>query len=698
MATGEVKVEAQQTEFLSQREANFTGQVDITSDSAIISADEAQIRNNGRQLDARGDVVYQDDQLQVRSDAVSVDSVNETLAMQNTEYFLNGSNGRGTANTIDLSAAQGLTLTDVRFTTCPAGAEDWSIQASEIEISRDSLWGEAKNTRFYVGDVPVFYLPYFAFPVSDQRQTGLLFPEFGSSSNVGLDYEQPFYWNMAPNYDMTLSPRWMSNRGVQLKTEFRYLSEQGYSVLDIEYLPSDKDTQDEEDRYFYRIKHDGVLGKHWTVGVDVNGISDDNYIVDLGTDYYNRADTHLFRTVGMNFYSDHLTLDLHIRDFEIIGERPDAYRALPEARLKIDQPVGSLLTFKLDSELAYFDTINSDAPTAMRFHVAPSLLLPFERHWGELSAEAKVMNTTYRQDNVEGTPLEENVNRLLGQGRVFGTLYFERQGSWFNDNDLMTLEPKFQYLYTSYEDQSNIGLYDTATLLTDVEGLFRGREFIGLDRINDNNQITLGATTRIMDEDNREHFAVSLGQIFYLDDNRIVSPNDDRDRSALAAELDWRIDARWYVHSDIQITTQTDEVERSSLSLEYRRDNESLVQLTHRYVRELSGETIDQIGISASWPINQQWHWVGRSYRDLERHRSVETYFGLEYQSCCWAVQLVAQRQLSNRFGLDGLQSTDEYDSGVGLQFIFKGLGSAKSSRRMLEDGMFGYRQPYNLN
>lgn len=698
MAPGEVRVEANRTEVLSQKEANFSGNVDITSDAATIRADEAKIRNNGRQLHASGDVLYQDAQLKVSSDEVSLDSAEETLQMQNTEYFFNGSSGRGTAQVIDLSTSDGLTLEDVRFTTCPAGAEDWSIRASEIDIARGSLWGEAKNTRFYVGDVPVFYLPYFAFPVSNQRQTGLLFPEIGSSSNTGIDYEQPFYWNMAPEYDMTLSPRVMSKRGVQLKTEFRHLSEQGYSVVDVEYLPSDKDTTSDDHRYFYRIKHDGILGQNWTVGVDVNGISDDNYIVDLGSDDYNRADTHLFRTVGFNYFSENMTLDLHIRDFETIGDRPDNYRALPEARLNMNQPLGSLLEFRLDSELAYFDNADETKPTAMRFHVAPSLALPYQRHWGELTAEATLMNTTYQQNNVEGTELDEDVNRLLGRGRLYGTLYFERDGSWFDKTDTMTFEPKVQYLYTSYEDQSNIGLYDTTTLLTDVEGLFRGREYTGLDRIIDNNQITLGATSRIMDEQNREQFAVSLGQIFYLEDNRIMSPDGDRDRSALAAELDWRFDSHWYFHSDIQITTQTDKVERSSLGLEYRRDSESLIQLTHRYVRELSGETIDQVGVSVSWPISKNWHWVGRSYRDLERHRSIETYVGVEYESCCWAVQIVAQRQLSNRFGIDGLQSTDEYDSGVGLQFIFKGLGSAKSSRRMLEDGMFGYRQPYNLN
>jgi LPS-assembly protein len=136
----------------------------------------------------------------------------------------------------------------------------------------------------------------------------------------------------------------------------------------------------------------------------------------------------------------------------------------------------------------------------------------------------------------------------------------------------------------------------------------------------------------------------------------------------------------------------------SSVGIEYRKDASRFLQLSHRYVRNLSGETIDQIGISASWPINKNWQWVGRTYRDLERNRSVETYAGLQYESCCWAVRFVAQRTLNNRFNDNGEQTTDDFDSGISLQFIFKGIGSMASRRSMLEDGMFGYRQPYSLN
>lgn len=698
MPAGEVRVEANRAEIIEREVALFSGNVDITSDAATIRADQAQINDNGQQLFAKGDVEYQDKQVRVSSDTVDIDSAGESLTMANTVYHLNGSLGRGDANTIAVNRQDGLVLKDVSFTTCPEGEEEWMIHASEISVRRGKAWGEAKHTRFYLGDVPVFYLPYFAFPLTNQRQTGFLFPLISNSSNTGIDYEQPFYWNMAPNYDMTLSPRLMTSRGLQLKTEFRHLSQSSYSQVNVEYLAKDNDISTGPDRYFYRLYHQGQINQNWSTAVNLNGISDDNYIVDLSSDFYNRADTHLQRSASISYASDNVLFSLHARDFEIIGDYTDVYRALPEAKLNVTYPLAELLEFRLNSELAWFDSASSDAPTAMRFHAEPTIAIPYQRHWGEFTAEFSALNTYYRQDNIQGTTLSEKVNRTLGQAKLYGALYFEKDQSWFNDDMSMTLEPRMQYLYTTYEDQSDIGLYDTTLWLTDVEGLFRDRDFTGLDRITDNNQLTVALTSRFLDEANREQFVFSIGQIFYLDDSRVISNVREDDRSLLAVELDWRFNENWTLHNDVQLATSTDKVERSSTTFEYRRSSNKLMQLTHRYVRELSGETIDQVGISASWPLSERWQLVGRTYRDLDRDRSVENYVGVQYESCCWAIQIVAQRQISNRFTADGAQSLDEFDSGISMNFIFKGMGSSSTSQNMLTNGLFGYRQPYSLN
>lgn len=698
LALGQIQVISNSTEIQQDTVAEFQGNIEIINDGAQINADHARIDRNTQELIASGKVSYQDPQLKVTSKSVLLNTDTKMLVLEDTQYRLTSINGRGNAEQITLSEVEGVNLEEVSFSSCPPGSEDWRIQASSIILTPNGSRGEVKHARFYVKNVPVLYLPYFSFPASDARQSGLLFPQIDSSSSTGVSYEQPYYWNIAPNYDATISPRLMSNRGVQLKTEFRYLTKRSKGQLNLEYLANDRDTEAGDDRYFYRFTHNGQFAKNWQVNAEINGLSDSNYIVDLGSDFYNRADTHLYQTLGLNYFSEQIDFSLQFRDFELLGDHPDSYRALPEMKLNYQTVIGAGFEFAMHSEMAFFDNDNPDSPTATRVHVAPVLSFPYQAQWGELLAETTILHTYYHQENIDNTALNEEVTRTLGQAKLYGALEFERTTSWFGEQMTQTLEPKAQYLYTSFEDQSNIGLYDTTRLFNDFAGLFRGQEFTGLDRVSDKNQITLGLTTRVLDKNNREQFKLSLGQIFYLKDNRLTAATKEDDRSALAAELDWQIGSKWYAHTEVQLSTLTEKIDRSSLSLEYQLSASKVVQLNHRYVRELSGEEINQVGLTASWPLAKNWQWVSRWYHDLNQHRTIESYTGIQYESCCWAMRFVVQRHLSNRFDNDGGQSTNEFDSGVAFKFVFKGLGGNSASREMLKDGLFGYRQPYLLN
>jgi len=693
----EITVKAEQVEIQEDTVARFRGKVAITSEKANINAEQALIDKDQQVLSASGNIQYADKQIQVDSDQVNLDINSNRLQLDNNAYRLRHFSGRGLAKQIQLSEEDGVTLEDVSFSSCPVGEEDWKIQASSIELKPDSLWGTAKHTRFYIQDIPVFYLPYFAFPVTEARQSGLLFPNLSSRESTGLSWEQPIYWNILPNLDMTFSPRYMTDRGLQLKNELRYLTEQHAGAINVEYLDDDQNETINNRRYFLRFSHQGYFDQNWSINAEINALSDDNYIADFGSDFYNRADTHLFKTVGVSYYSDNLDFEARIRDFETIGDHPSAYRATPEIKLNYQIWQSGLNKLSLESELSYFDNGESTDPKATRIHVAPTLTLPYRTTWAEFLTEASLLHTHYSQQDVSG-PLDKSVDRTLGRLRVFGSMSFERPVEWFGKSSTQTLEPKFQYHYTSYEDQSNIGLYDTTRLLNDVVGLFRGQEFTGLDRISDTNQVALGMTTRILDKNNAEQFSFSLGQIFYFDDNRVLEASKENNRSALAAELDWNVSSKWLVQSEIQLSSGRERIERSNLALEYRLSDNKLIQISHRYVRDLSGDKIDQLGITASWPINREWQWVGRYYRDMNLSRSNESLFGVQYSSCCWAMQLVWQRHLSNRFDGLGNQSFNEYDSGINFKFVFKGMGTRNSTRSLLDEGLYGYRRPYLLS
>lgn len=699
IAEGDYVVESKTALLVKDQLAVFDGRVSISSSDSIITADSANIVNNGKEIKASGDVQYTDELLRVNSESVEVNSTLRLLQMQETDYKISGINGRGGADVLSISQEKGITLENVSFTTCPEGGEDWKIQASEISIKKGKPFGEAYNTRFYVGGIPVFYLPYFAFPITTERQTGLLFPEFGSSSSTGLEYEQPFYWNIAPNMDATISTRWMTNRGLQLKTEFRYLFDNHAGELQIEYLPNDTDRSEDKKRYFYRYVHRGKINENWSIAADISDLSDNNYVIDLGSDYYNQADTHLYRQVGINYADDSLDFSMFIRDFTTIGLVANNYRALPEAKINYTNKLSEYVNFDVNSELAYFENDDLASPDALRFHIAPSIRVPYQRAWGELLAQASVLHTYYKQDlKGQVSNLDEELTRTLGQARLYASLIFEREQKVLGKPYLLTVEPKVQYLYTSFDDQSNIGLYDSTALLTNVSNLFRGQEFTGLDRINDNNQFTLGVTSRLIDENNEELLVASVGQILYVENSRLIDSRRQGDRSSIAAELDWRVNQYWFLHSDIQIGSQSNQVERSSFSTEYRFSEDKLIQLNHRYIRELSDEKIDQVGMSFSWPLAKNWHWVGRYYRDVERSRSIETFMGIEYESCCWALRFTVRRNLATRFNNNGVRDLDEFDSGIALQFVFKGMGNSSRKVDMLSQGLFGYKQPFVLN
>jgi LPS-assembly protein len=686
---GQIQVKSEDSEISQDTFARFKGSVEIDSFNAKIKADEALLNRQTQTLNATGNVSFQDDNITVYSQSVELKRVSNELLIENSIYQLNKVQGHGKAEKIGLGEKTGINLIESSFTSCPVDNEVWRIQASNIKITPDQSRGVIKHARFYIKDIPLLYLPYFSFPVNEQKQSGILYPSISNNSSTGMSVEQPIYWNIAPNYDLTFSPRLMTERGLQLKTEFRYLTENQSGQANVEYLSNDRDLDDNASRYFYRLVHSGQLGDNWRVNVDINGLSDDNYIVDLGSDYYNRADTHLYKTLGVSYFTQGLDVTAQFRDFEVLGDHPDSYRALPEVRLNYSTPLGLGAEFAVNSELAYFESGELNNPTATRFHIAPTVRYPYRNEWSEFLAEATVLHTQYIQENIQNLALKKNVTRTLSQAKIYGSLAFERPAHWFGAQATQTFEPKIQYLYTSFEDQSNIGLYDTTRLFNDFSGLFRGQEFTGLDRISDNNQITIGMTSRFIDKNNQERFKLSLGQIFYLKDNQVVDASKDDDRSALVAELDWKIGSKWYVNTQAQVSTITDKIERSSLSVEYQLGRNKVLQINHRYVRDLSSEEINQVGITASWPIAKNWQWVGRWYHDLELNRTVESYTGVQYDSCCWNISFVAQRNLSNRFDVNGAQSTNEFESSFRVYF---------TTRNLLREGLFGYRRPYLLN
>jgi LPS-assembly protein len=682
--------------------AKFTGNVMLLNNQQTILANEVELNRESSSINATGDIHFQNKGINIFADQLNISSALNATTLINTQYQLVGSTGHGGAGKIAVSKEGTLSLVDSSFTTCYGSSPDWQLNASEINISKSENYLEAYHARFSVFNVPVFYLPYFTIPIGDERQSGFLYPEIGKSGKSGFTTSIPYYWNIAPNIDATITPKYMSKRGSQLMAEFRYLQEQQQGQFDLEYLDQDNEIQENSDaRYLFRLQHIGTLSERYRLYIDYTTISDDNYLVDIGSKHYNGNDAYLYQTGELAYFADSWQAKVRLQDFEVLGDNQTNYKALAHIELKSHQEINLLDgLFDVYSEITNFDTSDKSKPTAQRYHVEAGFTFPMVTPAWFLNSEFKLLQTYYEQDNLPlESKLEESVSRTLPKVRIHGGVNFDRQARFWGNGFTQTLEPQVQYLYIPEKDQSQIGVYDTTTLQDDYNGLFRDKRFSGLDRIAQANQYSWGVTSRLLDSTNQEQLRFSLGRIVYLNDSHFTIDENQgivADVSALAAEVYARINRNWQFSSDIQYNAEDDVTNKSQTSIDYLFGKNQTIQLNHRYTRDVSGITLEQLSIAGNVRINKNWQIISRITQDLQQNRSIESYVGLQYQSCCWSLSFAYHRYITANFDEQSgnNQNRDEFDSGFMVRFSMR----TKDITDMFNSSIFGYKRPYFLN
>ena len=696
-------------------QAQFTGDVSFSQGQRHIAADNAILDQKNQRLNANGNLIFKDELFTVTADSLEAQMSTNSATLQKAQYWLHGQQVHGDASKLQITSDNNLLLTKTNFTTCPPGDESWLLEADLIKIDSKEEWGEIWNAKLRIADVPVLYIPYMTVPVSDKRKTGFLFPSFSTSTTNGVEISTPYYWNIAPEYDLTFTPDFMSSRGLFTKTEFRYLAgEQQNGQFNVEYLDSDDKLTSNEDRYLYHWSHQGAINKNWRVRSDYTDVSDNNYFNDLNSDVNQSTDNQLSRIGEASYFERNWDFNMRVQDIKVLGEDEKPYQVMPQLNFNYrTADIFDAIDFKFNSELTNFSHQQSEYNTATRLHLVPSLLWPIQGPAGSFTSEVKLLQTQYWQQNLDqDSTLDDSVSRTIPQARMHGQVNFERATQWFDEQYRQTLEPQIQYLYVGYEDQSNIGIYDTAQLQEDYYGLFRDRQYSGLDRVADANQFTLGFTTRLFDHSNREKMKFSVGQIMYLENSK-VSIDDTYEEatqstSVLAAELDAQLYNDWFISGSVQHDTETGDNKKNEVTLDYRPSEDKLLQLSYRFVPDLLNTNtndqvdISQAGVRTSWPLTDSLYFVGNYYYDLNESRNIETYTGVQYESCCWAVRLSYHYRINTNYDDDLSETIDgreEFESGVYLNFVIKGLGGSGplGVADMLNEGLFNYRKPLYL-
>ncbi|MGB0893723.1 MAG: LPS assembly protein LptD [Parashewanella sp.] len=710
-----IRIESDRSEAEMGKRAHFSGGVTFNQAGRHIYADEATVDNETQQVSAKGDLTFDDPTVTITADSINAEMKNNSAILRGSQYWLKGKQIHGAASLLEITSENNLILNNSSFTTCPPEQQSWVLEADKIEIDRNEEWGEIWDAKLKIADVPVFYIPYMTIPVSDKRKSGLLFPKFSTSTTNGVQVATPIYWNIAPEYDLTFTPDYMSSRGLLSKVEFRYLTGKAQNgQFNVEYLPTDDAIKGSPNRYLYHWRHQGMIDDNWRVQANFTDVSDNNYFTDLDSDIRQNNDNQLIRVGELNYLERNWDIGIKVQDIKVLGLSEKPYQVLPQLTWNYRAPdYFSNFDFSLYSEVTNFAHQDNEQNTATRLHVEPSLIFPFYGPAGAFTAEMKLYQTSYWQKSErQNSVLDKQVNRTIPSIRLHGQVNFERDVELFSSHYRQTLEPQAQYLYIGYQDQSHIGLYDTAQLQEDYFGLFRDRRFSGLDRIADANQFTLGMTSRFFDEHNREQFKFSFGQIFYLQDSRVALSNvkntTQPSASVLASELDAHLYDDWFFSSELQYDTKNSKTKKGEFALDFRPEANKLFQMSYRFVPDLldtntnSTAKISQAGARMAWPVKDDLYFVGNWYYDIKQKRNVEAYAGFQYESCCWAVRLSYHYRIKTNFDDNVVPNPvlrDKYERGFSLDFQIKGLGGFGNLgvTDMLSEGIFNYRKPLYL-
>ena len=717
-------------------DAVFTGNVDIAQGNSRLLADEVQLHQKQaegqpepvRTVDALGNVHYDDNQVILKGPKGWSNLNTKDTNIWEGDYQMVGRQGRGKADLMKQRGENRYTiLENGSFTSCLPGSDTWSVVGSEVIHDREEQVAEIWNARFKLGPVPVFYSPYLQLPVGDKRRSGFLIPNAKYSTNNYFEFYLPYYWNIAPNMDATITPHYMHRRGgIMWENEFRYLTQAGAGLMEFDYLNSDKVYEDDNPkdsnsrRWLFYWQHSGVMDQVWRFNIDYTKVSDTSYFNDFDNKYGSSTDGYATQKFSVGYAVQNFDATVSTKQFQVFDSaNSNSYSAQPQLDVNYYQNDVGPFDTRIYGQAVHFVNTNDNMPEATRVHLEPTINLPLSNNWGSINTEAKLLATHYQQTNLDwynsnpqNTKLDDSANRVMPQFKVDGKMVFERDMQMLAPGYTQTLEPRAQYLYVPYRDQSHIYNYDSSLLQSDYSGLFRDRTYGGLDRIASANQVTTGVTSRVYDDAAVERFNISVGQIYYFTESRtgddnIKWENDDKTGSLVwAGDTYWRISDRWGLRSGIQYDTRLDSIATSSSSIEYRRDENRMLQLNYRYASseyiqatlpsyystaDQYKNGISQVGAVASFPIADRWSIVGAYYFDTNVNKEADSMLGLQYNSCCYAIRFGYERKLN---GWDNTQQHAIYDNTIGFNIELRGLSSnyGLGTNQMLRSNILPYQ------
>jgi LPS-assembly protein len=757
----ETIISADSTFLLHSGESTLTGNVLIEEPDQRLFADEVVlVRNDDGEIEsaqAIGGVVLEQPEFRLFGDKAENIFANNATTVWDAEYRWYPRNARGFADMATTADDEPIYLYNASYTTCAPDSNLWMLKASKVVLNEETGRGETWHTKMYLKDVPIMYLPYFNFPIDDRRKTGFLDPSYGTSSRRGQEITAPFYLNLAPNYDATLFPHYMSERGLQMGLQQRYMNEIFYSEFNGQYInhdrkfasfrkdklasnqhPNPNDPRREnledatDDRWLVNYNLYGHHGSNWRTHLEFNEVSDDEYFIDFGSNDFGLDERFLRRRAEANYAGNELTAAVMVQDYQTLqpfesGLVQEPYQIMPHVETfympYYPEQAFELTNLAMATSFAGADNVATGErrTDGQRYHLQPTLSFPQRRSYGFFIPSVTLYETYYdlnlsRTDKDLGN--DADINRTIPSISVDSGLIFERDLMYFNKAYIQTLEPRLFYLYTPFHNQNEIPNFDTTTYQFTTSQLFRKNRFAGIDRIGDANQLSYAVTSRFYETTNgAERFRGTVGQIYYFEDREVMLCNTDlnpncflnenpgaKERtSSVVGDAIYRFSPRWSLSADGRFDHRNTNTDLAAGRFQYRKDDRNLMHVGMRY--EQSGNLANggdssndliQSDIGFSIGLDQHLTLLGRWYYDLRNDFSVDMFGGLEYEGCCFAIRAGARRYLRQNAGT---AADRVFDNEYFVQWVFKGLGNVGSSHASYATQYIpGYRDRFDVD
>ena len=621
LADNDIHISADKADLVEGGVSSLRGNAVISRDSQQITADGIDYDQSDDNAALRGNVKYWDETLFLKSETANLKLDNGSGVFNNANYILVDSRGKGNAEKLFVDIGKLTELEKVKYTTCTQEEKFWHLTADKISLNHEENWGKARNVLVKVKNIPIFYTPYMSFPLSKERKSGFLTPGYGATNRNGVEFRTPYYWNISPNMDATLTPRFITDAGVMAMGEYRYLFPHSNGEIDFEYLPSDSNREDKH-RNLFHITHQQSFSDSAGFFFTYNRVSDKFYFEDFGSQLSKTSTRFLERRADVFYRAKNWNITTRIQDYQTVdrsiavSSRP--YKRLPQILFNYSSPRGyEQLNYGLNTNFVYFergdDASFSDNVNGSRIKLRPYVNYPM--HTLATYVEPK-FSLDYTQYNLNGSAtFDDNPSRVLPIFSLDSGIFLEKETELFGNNFTQTLEPRLFYLYIPNENQSDLPIFDTGLYDFSFDSLFRENRFSGDDRLGDANQVTLAVTSHLINQKNGKNYGnIRLGQIFYFRDRKTTLPNGtirDEVSSPIVAEINTTIIKNWVLGGDIQWDPNIgDKTEKITARAIYNPMPGKVLNLAYRVRRDTTD--IEQSDISFRWPFNQQWSAVGR--------------------------------------------------------------------------------------